>query len=527
MAAFGKYQVLEQIGQGGFGRVYRGYDPVLKRTVAIKTCTLETPELRDRFIREAEIVAGLSHPNIVTIYDFGEGDGEPYLVQEYLEGEDLDAKIERGDAIPLATKVDWLVQVAEGLRHAHAHGVVHRDVKPANVRITPDGRVRIMDFGIAKLIEAERQLTQVGMSVGTAGYLSPEQLMAQEVDQRADIFSFGVLAYELVSYRRPFQADSISAIFYRIAHEQPTPVREISPECPPQLAACIGRCLEKDRDDRFADLGDAIAELKGVAAALQSTDKAPPPAAPNPPAPVEARRRRWRALRSPAAWGLATAAVAVGVWGVLAVSRSAESLPSEASGAAPDAAAGAPSTTAAEQTPTAAASARPDARLAAAPTASVPTAAAAPAAFAKPLNEATILVLVRGEGDAPADAAEAALMGRLGDSGRDVVDANAPGAGGADVASLGRRGGARVVVLADLQTQAVASVGGFYSGSATMVVRVYDAASSRLLGTATQRVGGGGVPAKLAADPLQARTAAATQAANRAALEVLRLTRGP
>src|SRR5262245_16382202 len=130
----------------------------------------------ERFSREAEIAASLRHPNIVTVYDFGEANGEPYLVQEYLEGEDLDRKLKRGDALDLAQLVEWLREVADGLLYAHARGVVHRDVKPANVRILPDGSVRIMDLGIAKLLQSDRQLTQTGFSIGTIGYLAPEQL---------------------------------------------------------------------------------------------------------------------------------------------------------------------------------------------------------------------------------------------------------------------------------------------------------------------------------------------------------------
>jgi len=196
--AFGKYQVVELIGEGGFGRVFKGLDPDLKRPVAIKTCSLGEPEMRERFFREAEIAARLSHPNITTVFDFGREEGEPYLVQEYLTGRDLDDVITGDNQIPLTTKIEYLIQVGEGLAHAHAHGVVHRDVKPANIRILDDGQVRIMDFGIARLVEETQRFTQAGMSIGTAGYLSPEQLQGLDVDHRSDIFSFGVLAYESV-----------------------------------------------------------------------------------------------------------------------------------------------------------------------------------------------------------------------------------------------------------------------------------------------------------------------------------------
>jgi serine/threonine-protein kinase len=354
MTSFGKYQVLEFIGEGGFGRVFLGYDPVLKREVAIKTCTLREPEMRARFAQEAEIAAGLRHPNIVTVYDFGEQDGEPFLVQEYLAGEDLDQKIERGDVIDVATLVGWLRQLAEGLFFAHARGVVHRDVKPANVRILPDGQVRIMDFGIAKLMEAERQITQAGFSVGTTGYLAPEQLRGEEIDHRVDIFSFGVMAYELVARRRPFEGDTITQILYRIAHEEPPPLATLSPECPPRLTTLIERCLRKEREDRFASFAPAIEELNGIARDLAASSHAPaiaaatataafqsaaPPSSGayspgateesglySKPEPSERPRRRV----SPAAWGLIAAAGAVAVFGVLNVSQLGQSATDDA-----------------------------------------------------------------------------------------------------------------------------------------------------------------------------------------------------
>lgn len=259
---FGKYEVVELIGEGGFGRVFKGLDPDLKRPVAIKTCSLREPEMRERFFREAEIAARLRHPNITTVYDFGREGDEPYLVQEYLTGEDLDDVIREGRPISLSTKVEYLVRVGEGLVHAHTNGVVHRDIKPANIRILDDGQVRIMDFGIARLVEETQRFTQAGMSIGTAGYLSPEQLQGLEVDHRSDIFSFGVLAYELVLNQSPFKGESISALFYAIAHEEPASVREVWPDCPPELAACIGRCLEKDRDARYPDFSEVIRDLK-------------------------------------------------------------------------------------------------------------------------------------------------------------------------------------------------------------------------------------------------------------------------
>jgi eukaryotic-like serine/threonine-protein kinase len=267
---FGKYEVVELIGKGGFGQVFKGLDPDLKRPVAIKTCSLEEEGMRERFFKEAEIAARLQHPNITTVYDFGKVDGEPYMVQEYLAGEDLDQMIKRRDPISLASKLRFLLQVADGLRYAHSRGVVHRDVKPANIRVLEDGQVRIMDFGIARLMEETQRLTQTGMTIGTAGFLSPEQLLGLEVDGRSDIFSFGVLGYELVTYLTPFKADSISALFYAIAYVDPPQVEEVWPECPPALARCLARCLDKDRDTRYQDFSEVMDALRGVLAELET-----------------------------------------------------------------------------------------------------------------------------------------------------------------------------------------------------------------------------------------------------------------
>ncbi len=267
---FGKYEDVEKIGEGGFGEVYKGFDPHLKRFVAIKTCWSKDRQFLDRFSREAEIAAQLQHPNVTTVHDFGYQGETPYLVQEYLNGEDLDDKITRCEPVELRTKLDYLRQIASGLQYAHAQGVIHRDVKPANVRILDDGQVKIMDFGIAKLMSSETAFTQTGMSVGTAGYLPPEQIRGEPVDLRADIFSFGVLAYELLTYRQPFSGNSISNILYRVAHVEPRPVVELWPECPPALANLIETCLEKDPVNRYADFSEVITKLEALSGRVGS-----------------------------------------------------------------------------------------------------------------------------------------------------------------------------------------------------------------------------------------------------------------
>ena len=262
MEKLGKYDIVDKIGVGGFGVVYRGYDPFIKRHVAIKTCSAEDRETRDRFMREAEIAGNLQHRHIVTVFEFGFQDEVPYLVQEFLSGEDLDHKIRRGDAIPIAEKVRWLTEVARGLEFAHSRGVVHRDIKPANIRVLDDGSAKILDFGIAKLAQQQSNLTQVGVTLGTASYLAPEQIRGEPVDVRTDIFSYGVLSYELLTYERPFRAQEISATFYKILNERPAAVAARAPGTPPELERVVLRCLEKDPSKRFSPTAELVQALE-------------------------------------------------------------------------------------------------------------------------------------------------------------------------------------------------------------------------------------------------------------------------
>jgi tRNA A-37 threonylcarbamoyl transferase component Bud32/tetratricopeptide (TPR) repeat protein len=273
MEQIGKYAIVAQIGTGGFGVVYEGRDPFLKRRVAIKTCNSEEADIRDRFFREAEIAGNLQHRNIVTVHDFGVQDGVPYLVQEYLTGEDLDRVVARREALPPAQRVDILVQAARGLEYAHAHGVIHRDVKPANIRLTAEGQVKIMDFGIAKLSNVASHLTRTGMTLGTAAYLPPEQIRGTLVDHRADIFSFGVTAYELLTYHRPFGGKTISALFWELLQREPEPLSVHWAACPPSLEHVVMRCLHKDPAKRYAGFGEVIPELEAALVDVQRMSK--------------------------------------------------------------------------------------------------------------------------------------------------------------------------------------------------------------------------------------------------------------
>ena len=269
----GKYQIVEKIGVGGFGTVYKGRDPFIKRNVAIKTCQSEEEEIKKRFFREAEFAGNLHHRNITTIYDFGvTDDGTPYIVQEFLTGDDLDKAIKQKDPLTLARKLQILIDVCEGLGYAHAAGIIHRDIKPSNIRILEDGTVKIMDFGIAKSMVSQSTLTQTGITLGTASYLAPEQIRGEELDRRTDIFSLGVLAYEIVTGQKPFTGDHISTVLYKIMNEVPAPPSSLDPALPRGLDAMVLKALEKDRTKRFASCNELRAECLTL---LQSVPDVP------------------------------------------------------------------------------------------------------------------------------------------------------------------------------------------------------------------------------------------------------------
>ena len=261
----GKYQIVEKIGVGGFGTVYKGRDPFIKRSVAIKTCQSEEEEIKKRFFREAEFAGNLHHRNVTTIYDFGvTEDGTPYIVQEFLTGDDLDKAIKKKEPLTLRRKLQILIDVCDGLGYAHSTGIIHRDIKPSNIRILEDGTVKIMDFGIAKSMVSQSTLTQTGITLGTASYLAPEQIRGEDLDPRTDIFSLGVLAYEMLTGQKPFTGDHISTVLYKIMNEAPAPPSSLDPALPRGLDAMILKALEKDRTKRFASCGEMRAECHGA-----------------------------------------------------------------------------------------------------------------------------------------------------------------------------------------------------------------------------------------------------------------------
>jgi serine/threonine protein kinase len=271
MPSFGRYEILEKIGEGSMGVVYRAQDTALGRVVAVKMLSQELgaeEELHQRFMREAEAVGLLSHPNIVTVYDMGEAGGQLYMAMELLEGEDLRYLIEKRVAIPIGDRVRILIQICEGVEYAHSKGVVHRDIKPANILVTTSARVKILDFGLARVI-TRAAITRRGVILGTPDYMSPEQAMGKPVDRRSDVFSAGSVFYEFLTMEKPFKAKTLHGVLYQIVSEDPDSIPTIVPEVPMRLAAVVHRMLRKDPEKRYATLGDVRNDLLEIHSALR------------------------------------------------------------------------------------------------------------------------------------------------------------------------------------------------------------------------------------------------------------------
>jgi serine/threonine-protein kinase len=265
----GRYAILNVVGKGGMGVLYRAHDAVLERDVALKMMLVDFSHdtaARERFQREARAVARLQHRNVVTIHELGEVEGTPYIVMEFLGGRDLDALLKEGADLTLAKKLEIAAQVCEGLAYAHEQGIVHRDIKPGNVRVLDDGTVKILDFGIAKF--AMSSVTQTGTVMGTPSYMAPEQIMGQGIDGRSDLFSAGVLLYELLSGNKPFQGDSPTAVVYQIMNGEPVPLRESIPGLPEAIDDIIGHALQKNPEERYATAKQMATDLQAVRAMI-------------------------------------------------------------------------------------------------------------------------------------------------------------------------------------------------------------------------------------------------------------------
>jgi serine/threonine-protein kinase len=268
----GKYEIVAELGQGGMGVVYKARDPFIGRLVALKTITPELvtePEILKRFYREAQSAGTLQHPNIVTIYDLGEADGRPYIAMEFVEGESLQSIINRKARIPLAAKLKLVQQFCEGLDHAHKHGFVHRDVKPANILVTNDGIVKVVDFGIVHL--ESTNLTKTGMFLGTIHYASPEQINDGRVDSRSDLWSVTCVVYEFIAYKKAFDGSNIAAIIAKVLSAEPEPLSRCCPGVPAELDGVISRGLKKNIEERYQSLDEMLGGLLPIARGLQQS----------------------------------------------------------------------------------------------------------------------------------------------------------------------------------------------------------------------------------------------------------------
>ena len=273
MATIGRYEILDKLGEGAMGVVYRAQDRALGRIVALKMLSTEIgdeDELHQRFRREAEAIGRLSHPHIVSVFDLGEADGRAYMAMELLDGEDLRALIE-SRAISLPDKVRIMAEICDGVGYAHSRGVVHRDIKPANILVTRAGRVKLLDFGLARVATRET-ITRRGVILGTPDYMSPEQAMGRSLDHRTDIFSSGAVFYEFLTCQKPFRGKTLHAVLYQIISEAPEPVLTLNPEAPTRLAAVVHRMLRKEAAARPESMEVVGAELRDIHAALRRSD---------------------------------------------------------------------------------------------------------------------------------------------------------------------------------------------------------------------------------------------------------------
>jgi serine/threonine-protein kinase len=263
----GRYKIVKEVGRGAMGVVYLGKDPTIQRFVAIKTMRLdeldnmeEVKQFRERFFREAESTGRLSHPNIVTVYDAGEQEGLAFIAMEYLEGVPLSQYCQKSALLPAKQALQIIGTVADALDYAHSQGVVHRDVKPANIMIMKHRIVKVMDFGIAKLASSSK--TQASMILGTPRYMSPEQAIGKSVDGRSDVFSLGIVLFELLTGEKPFDAENMPALVMRIMKAPHPPLNKYRRDLPTRVQAILDRALQKDIVNRYRHAADMAYDLR-------------------------------------------------------------------------------------------------------------------------------------------------------------------------------------------------------------------------------------------------------------------------
>jgi serine/threonine protein kinase len=326
LTRIGKYEVECVVGEGSMGVVYRAIDPQINRRVAIKVMSdavAQDTSLRDRFLREAQTAGSLQHPNVVTIYDFGEVEDHLFIAMEYVEGNDLADLLSKNVAIPIIEGLDLTVGLLNGLAYAHKRGIIHRDIKPANVRVDTEGKARLMDFGVAHL--ASSDMTSTGMLLGTPAYMAPEQITGGSVTAETDIFSVGAVLYELLAGRRPFVGDTLQSLMYSILNRAPESLEAIVPKLPPGLHDVVMRALQKEPSQRYHS---AMAMANDLSAIRDSLDPEGKRTSLSLRAAIDtalaqehrsqAIRRRGRQVAVFAAGVLLTAALFTGAWLLLA-----------------------------------------------------------------------------------------------------------------------------------------------------------------------------------------------------------------
>ncbi len=291
----GKFELRELIGEGAMGVVWRAYDSVIRRFVALKLLSRagRSPDARERFLREARAAGALQHPNLVTIYDLGDADGQLFIAMELVDGRDLSAVIALAEPLALERKLDIVIEVLQGLSYAHERGVIHRDIKPSNIRLASDGAVKIMDFGIARLQSAD--VTGSGAIVGTPTYMAPEQITNGAITPATDIFAVGCLLYELLAYQKPFAGETVHGVLYQVLTTDPKPLRTLAPSIPAALERVVAKAMAKVPEDRYETARQMRSALFSIRVALSGAHETTERLSLNwTPIPAAAAQRRSR-----------------------------------------------------------------------------------------------------------------------------------------------------------------------------------------------------------------------------------------